>query len=463
MFTRRMTECGNERFERGHGPQYIAAPPCGQWSFVTTGALQKPEAEVRSYAVAHAPTAPARPFARISPLAWVTFGLRVGGYLALLLIFPLNTDPFEYGVSRAVVAGFTSALFLLGVFAFFSRGERTFRTLLISHTAVSALTLMIAPLTPVVAIIHFAVLALAAGTHEKMPQSFVFSVGVALLTASIFLIRHEGEAGTAIGIMLVMVMLALPMSLMTHFREQIIPLQQQIRDLMSNVEHLTRANSLTQDYARDIEEESRNEERMKLARDIHDLVGYTFTNAIMMTEAAKVMTRQEPERIEAFMERIRVTMEDGLTEVKRALRDLRNQDAAPQPLDTAMRKLVRVFSISTGVHVQVEYGNTAWPRMESYADCVYHFVQEGLINAFRHGDASRVTIFLWDRDACHEVHIDDNGTGAPESITEGIGIAGMRERVEAHAGRLQINRSSTGFSITMALPNEEATCGQSAS
>ena len=63
-----------------------------------------------------------------------------------------------------------------------------------------------------------------------------------------------------------------------------------------NVSTLTRANFLSQNYAKDVEAESRTMERQRLTRDIHDMIGYTLTNSIMMFEAVKVMVKNEPER-----------------------------------------------------------------------------------------------------------------------------------------------------------------------
>lgn len=395
---------------------------------------------------------------RRSPLSVVMYAIRLAGYVALFALVPRPVDPWVREVSPVVTRMLLLALALLGTGMFVTEGVRQFRAFLVSHVVVTLFVLMITPVTTVGMAVHFFLVAGAVGVHEPYPLNLIMSEVLALLVSGVHLVRWPGLHADVVYLTLVFITGSVPLCLMTLYREQIIPLQRQVRDLMANVERLTRANSLTQDYARDIEDESRQAERQRLTRDIHDLVGYTFTNAIMMTEAAKVMVRREPERIAEFMESIRSTMEDGLHEVKQSLRDLRAQDRPAESVDIAMRKLVRVFSLSTGVDVRVEYGNTSWHVLDPYGDCVYHFVQEGLINAFRHGNARSVIVFLWKHDNAYEVRLVDDGSGAVHDISEGIGLSGMRERAEAFGGSITINRIPAGFSVSMYLLDGALPC-----
>lgn len=380
------------------------------------------------------------------------FAVRAAGYAALMASVPILDEVESNAIAPSVATILFAAMAMLGVAMFVTDSSRQFRSLLLAHGIVSLLYLMIGTVTPLVAIVVFLLTALTVGLHEPYPLNVVVNLSFGVVVSGVALIHPTVSLFDAGYVLLVAVSLAIPVSLVTRFREEIIPLQRQVRSLVSNLERLTRANSLTQEYARDIEDESRYAERQRLARDIHDLVGYTFTNAIMMTEAAKVMVRREPERIEELMERIRTTMEEGLADVKQSLRDLRNQDRPEQAIDVAMRKLIGVFSLSTGVDVRVEQGNSSWFALGAYADCVYHFVQEGLINSFRHGGASHVTVFLWEDESDHQVRIDDDGDGSAGPISEGIGLAGMRERAESVGGTLRVNTLPSGFSVTMYLP-----------
>ena len=395
--------------------------------------------------------------AKRSPLSSVLYLLRVPGYAYLLValrgpVFALLPDT-TLSVVRVIFVVQT----LVGFGLYASTGAKQFRSLLAAHAVTSLLVLMIAPLSVTVAAIQLLLLLLPVALYEPYPLNIALGSVITGAVITVHLVQWHSAFDDAALLLFLSVAGVVPASLLTNYREQIIPLRRQVRDLMNNVAELTRANTLTQDYARDIEDETRDAERLRLTRDIHDMVGYTFTNAIMMTEAAKVMVHQEPERIVEFMESIRGTMEDGLIDVKQSLRDLRSQTRSPQSVDAAMRKLVRIFAISTGVDVRVEYGNASWHELEPFADCIYHFVQEGLINAFRHGGPESVTVFLWQDDREHHIRIDDDGRGPTVPASEGIGISGMRERASACNGSIHVNRVVRGFSISMYLPKEKRT------
>ncbi len=120
-----------------------------------------------------------------------------------------------------------------------------------------------------------------------------------------------------------------------------------------------------------------------------------------------------------------------------------------------MKKLVKVFTISTGLHVRYEMGNVDIRDLERFPEAVYHFVQEGLINAFRHGHASRVGIMLWDYGDALRITLDDDGVGCAGEVVPGIGIAGMRERAALAGGSVTIDATETGFRISMYLPTRK--------
>jgi signal transduction histidine kinase len=290
------------------------------------------------------------------------------------------------------------------------------------------------------------------GIYVRFPQNGVFCAIVAVCVMGVLVLTGRYEALTLAGLALVAIAVGMTGCLTGYYRESIIPLQRYVNRLEENVSSLTRANSLTQDYARDVEEESRVAERQRLTRDIHDAIGYTLTNTIMAMEAVKMMVRGNPERVPEHLEAARKNTEEGLANIKRILRDFRNQTRVAESCFRAIRKLVKVFALSTGMEVRFEFGNADVAALDPVGECAYHFVQEGLINAFRHGRAERVTILLWDYGDTVRITLDDDGTGSPEQPTSGIGIAGMRERAALVGGRVQVDHHVGGFRISMHLP-----------
>ena len=297
------------------------------------------------------------------------------------------------------------------------------------------------------------------GAYARYPRSLglcggVLTVSVVVLALTLrFTFLDLARTG------LIATVTGLGVCLMSHYRESLIPLQRYVNRLEENVSALTRANSLSQDYARDVEEESRVAERQRLTRDIHDAIGYTMTNTIMAMEAVKMMVKSDPQRAGEHLEAARRNTEQGLATIKRILRDFRRETRVAESCFRALRKLVKVFSLSTGLRVRFEFGNADVAALDRHAECVYHFVQEGLINAFRHGRAERVTILLWDYGDTLRITLDDDGTGCPEDPRPGIGVMGMRERAGLVGGRVRVDHHQPGFRISMHLPKEPARAG----
>lgn len=288
--------------------------------------------------------------------------------------------------------------------------------------------------------------------YEAYPAGVVLSCAAAVALPAAGLLAHAYGILTAAAVVMVCAAAATLGPLLIRSREKSIALQRYINKLEENVASLTRANILSQDYAKDIELESRARERDRLTRDIHDAIGYTLTNTIMMMEAIKVMVRTEPKRVPAHIKRIRAQIEEGLAHIRKILREFRARDYEKESVYWAVKKLVKVFTISTGLQVHYVMGNADIRDLERFPEAVYHFIQEGLINAFRHGHAARVKIMLWNYGDYLRIMLDDDGVGCPNGVTPGIGIAGMGERAALAGGRVSIDPAETGFRISMYLP-----------
>ena len=191
-----------------------------------------------------------------------------------------------------------------------------------------------------------------------------------------------------------------------------------------------------QDYSASVEEKSALEERLRLTRDIHDVVGYALTNTIMTLRAASLMCSKEPERLPALLESARANADQALAQVRAILGDLRSREIRSAAGPNAIAKAVRAFRTATGAEVDLDFGNFDWSFFgaiehgDEAAFAASHFVQEGMLNAFSHGKATAIRVsFRASEDELLVVAVKDNGEGAKE-VQEGIGISGMRERIE---------------------------------
>jgi signal transduction histidine kinase len=393
-------------------------------------------------------------FPRHSPSALLFFAISLVAYLTLYLERPMSSPVLPAWLWFPVHRGTVLALTGLAVTMLVSGPEQRFRYAISSHAGLSLLLMLLLkqPEGNVLLLLLTGLLPLT--VYERFPLNLALCCAYATLVALLFLLLGGFWPFAVVRLALFGITIGLTGSLMGRYRESIIPLQRYINRLEDNVTSLTRANYLSQDYAKDIEEESKTAERLRLTRDIHDTIGYTFTNTIMMLEALKVMAHSEPELLDDYLESARRNTEEGMMQIRRILRDLRSREQAEETCYWAIRKLVKVFSISTGLQVRFEFGNVDTSGLDRFRESVYHFVQEGLINAFRHGHANRVSIMMWDYGDTLRLTLDDDGDGCPTEPKPGIGITGMRERAELAGGRVVIDNYAPGFRISMHLPKD---------
>jgi signal transduction histidine kinase len=221
--------------------------------------------------------------------------------------------------------------------------------------------------------------------------------------------------------------------------------------LSETVDRLTNANLEFQRFAIDAEEASMIRERKRISREIHDTTGYAMTNIIMMSEAARALIDSDAVKAAGVVEQMKQQAQSGLNETRRALRELRSIDDSRATGLKAVNHLVRTFEKATGVTVIFNYANAPWSLGERIDDVVYRLVQEGMTNAFRHGRATRIIVNFWHDESGLFCHIHDNGQGSTE-IVEGMGISGMRERIEGLQGRLDAYNLADGFQLSAWIP-----------
>ena len=119
-----------------------------------------------------------------------------------------------------------------------------------------------------------------------------------------------------------------------------------------------------------------------------------------------------------------------------------------------MHRLVEVFGKATGIEIEVDYANFPFDLREKGEFALYHFIQEGLVNSFSHGKARKINVNFWSDEQKLQVSIEDDGIGV-DTIVEGIGIHGMRERLGMLGGTLDMDNVPNGFKIIARIPVQE--------
>lgn len=240
-------------------------------------------------------------------------------------------------------------------------------------------------------------------------------------------------------------------TLVTYYRNQLVKERVSVAKLGQDVDNLIRANQAFQDYADSIEAVTEENERNRITRELHDVIGYSLTNVIMMMNAGRVLSRDNPERLDQLFQQARDHADEALQESRKILYALRAiQPKARRGLN-AIHHLAQSFQGATSIAIEVAWGNLPQSLGPDLDAALFRLVQEGMTNALRHGHARKVRISFWRFPDRVQAQVWDNGRGSPQ-VNEGIGLAGMRERFALLGGTLQAESVADGFQITATIP-----------
>ena len=240
-------------------------------------------------------------------------------------------------------------------------------------------------------------------------------------------------------------------SLVLYYRERIVRETKERKKIELTVMNLMEANKGFQQYATSIEQQSLQKERNRITRELHDGLGYIFTNLKMMMDAAEVLIRKDqPDELHKLLTNAREQADQGLDETRKCLYFLRKTENSIDGIRN-IQNMIGVFRKASGIEVCAHYGNIPWSFGSRIDGTVFRLVQEGMINSFRHGKATKIDLGFWQTDSEIHVHIRDNGTGAAE-MEEGIGLLGMKERLEQLGGSMAAHNVIGGFELSVVIP-----------
>jgi PAS domain S-box-containing protein len=196
-------------------------------------------------------------------------------------------------------------------------------------------------------------------------------------------------------------------------------------------------------------------ERNRIARDIHDTLAQGFTGVIVQLEAAEDATLRElPRQANEHLVRARDLARESLNEARRSVQALRPRTLDDRGLSGALESLFRQMTRGSGLTSELQLLGEPVALPPEWEDNVFRVVQEILTNALRHAHAQRFTAKLIFVPGDVRLELRDDGRGFDPSVTsDGYGLLGIRERVEAMGGRVSVRSApGKGTSVLISLP-----------
>lgn len=206
---------------------------------------------------------------------------------------------------------------------------------------------------------------------------------------------------------------------------------------------------------------AQEEERKRIAREIHDGPAQSLANIVLRTEIAeRMLIKQEFVMVQEELVDLKGQVRSGLEEIRKIIFNLRPMALDDLGLVPTLRKFTQDFEEKTKIHTVFELvGKEA--RMPSAMEAaIYRLVQEAFTNAFKHASASRVAVEINYQPQLISLTIHDNGIGFHSDLIEQgasqnshFGLIGMRERVELIEGRMDIDSNpGRGTKIVISIP-----------
>jgi signal transduction histidine kinase len=202
---------------------------------------------------------------------------------------------------------------------------------------------------------------------------------------------------------------------------------------------------------------AKHEERHRIRRDLHDGIKQELFATSMHLAAAIALLPGEPDGVAGSLTAAQRSTRRARQELDAMLGQHPPPPLASGDLSAAVTEITQRFEGETGIHVAQQMP----PRLqlsEPVEEAMFRVIQEALTNIQRHADATRVSVELTAGADTLRLLVEDNGRGFPASGEDivGLGLTGMRERVESLGGRFAIETTGTGTRIKITVPADAA-------
>jgi signal transduction histidine kinase len=207
-------------------------------------------------------------------------------------------------------------------------------------------------------------------------------------------------------------------------------------------------------------ESAREEERTRIAREIHDDLGQRLTALRIDLAWVEEHAPAEAARVRRKVAEMTAAVDSSIGAVQRLATELRPAALDRLGLKGGIRWLAGDFEGRTGIRCRYRITTRRALPPDGTATALFRILQEALTNVARHAAAKHVDILLRDRGTTLELTVRDDGRGVTDEEAAGpkaLGILGMRERAQSRGGSLSIRGlPGRGTEVVVSLPRHDA-------
>jgi len=206
---------------------------------------------------------------------------------------------------------------------------------------------------------------------------------------------------------------------------------------------------------------AQEEERKRMAREIHDGPAQSLANLVLRTEIAeRMLVKQEFQLVQEELMELKSQVRSGLEEIRKIIFNLRPMALDDLGLVPTLRKFVQDFEEKTKIRAVFETSGRELRLPSAMEAAVYRLVQEAFSNALKHASPTYVSLEMTFFPKRILIVIQDNGVGfdveqtmARSKTSSHYGLIGMHERVELLNGKIDIESArGQGTKITISIP-----------
>ncbi|MFD1953937.1 sensor histidine kinase [Paenibacillus thailandensis] len=206
---------------------------------------------------------------------------------------------------------------------------------------------------------------------------------------------------------------------------------------------------------------AQEEERKRIAREIHDGPAQSLANIVLRTEIAeRMLMKQEFQMVQDELIDLKGQVRAGLEELRKIIFNLRPMTLDDLGLVPTLRKFVQDFEERTRIHTAFDLKGKEFRLPSAMEAAIYRLVQEAYSNAHKHSNASHVLLEMQYHAGQIVIIVEDNGVGfnlklleEPEYHNTHFGLVGMKERVELVEGRMDIDsKPGHGTKVMITIP-----------